>query len=293
MRPEPAGGAVTSKWDLFWFSEIAPHVYSVLRILFGLLGCASLVGLLDLPLFWSCQGLVASRGGLLCQSVGDLYPHAILAVSAVSFLAMAAGYQTRLAVACAFGSVFVMANWNDLPLSAAHQLLRAILFCLLWADCGRTWSVDAWLSRRRVSSDARTCRVPVWPLRLVQIQIAAVYPVTSLWKLNNVMWRDGTALHYVFENPQFRRFAVLASPSWDSWTTAATYATLFWELSFAFLVFYPRTRRWVLAVSVLMHLGVWATLEVGPFSWVMLAGYVAFLDTWEAVKAIKTTATGT
>ena len=61
--------------------------------------------------------------------------------SAISFAAMAVGYQTRLAVACAFGSIFLLAKWNDLPHSAAHQVLRSILFCLIWADCGRVWSV--------------------------------------------------------------------------------------------------------------------------------------------------------
>src|SRR4029077_13583343 len=124
--------SATSRWDLFWFADVAPEIFSVLRILFGLLGCLSLLGLLDLPLFWSCQGLVASRGSSLCQSVGDLYPRSVLLFSAASFVAMAVGYYTRLAVVASFGSVFLIAHWNNLPLSAAHQVLRTMLFCLMW-----------------------------------------------------------------------------------------------------------------------------------------------------------------
>ena len=78
--------------------------------------------------------------------------------------------------------------------------------------------------------------------------------------------------------PQFRRFPPLASPALDSWTTLATYATLAWELSFAFLVLHPRTRRWALALGIVIHLGMWATLELGPFSWIMVASYLAFAD---------------
>jgi len=202
----------------------------------------------------------------------------VLLFSVVSFTAMAAGYQTRLAVLCSFGSVFLLARWNDLPLSGAHQTLRAMLFCLLWADCGAMWSVDASLSRAKAPREPYRHRVPIWPLRLMRIQVAAIYFVTGLWKLNSVLWRDGSALHYVFENPQFRRFTMLASPAWDPWTTVATYATLAWELSFAFLLFHPRARRWALAAGVVVHLGMWATLELGPFSWVMLASYAAFLN---------------
>src|SRR5262249_37416203 len=158
----------------------------------------------------------------------------------------------------------LLAKWNDLPLSAAHQALRAFLFCLVWADGGRVCSLDAILD----GTVGQPKPVPIWPLRLIQIQVAAIYLVTGLWKLNNVMWRDGSALHYVFENPQFRRFAVLASPSLDLWTTLATYGTLAWELSFAFLILHPRTRKWVLAIGVAVHLSLWMLLELGTFSWV-------------------------
>lgn len=284
VRPEPsAPRSLADWWNELWFTEVAPDIFAVLRILFGLLGCLSLVGLFDLPLFWSCDGLVASRGSSVCQSltpagVGWLYPGAVLCVSAISFVAMTIGYRTRLAVACAFVSVFLIAKWNDFPLSAAHQALRSILFCLVWADCGRVWSVDSWLNRSTAKQGTDERRVPVWPLRLMQIQVAAIYFVTGLWKVNNIMWRDGTALHYVFANPQFRRFAFFASPALDSWTTLATYGTLAWELGFAVLVLHPRTRRWVLTVGIVIHLGMWASLELGLFSWVMLASYVAFLD---------------
>jgi len=33
-----------------------------------------------------------------------------------------------------------------------------------------------------------------------------------------------------------------------------------------------------LITGIGMHLGIWATMEVGPFTWMILATYVAFLD---------------
>ena len=285
MITEPPVQPSASRWNAFWFTTVPPNVYAILRMLFGLAGLISLVGLGDLPLFWSCNGLVASSGSPTCAAFAGrglawVPGGAILAFAGLSFLAMLIGYRTRFAVCFAFASVFLIARWNDLPLSAAHQVLRAVLFCLIWADCGAIWSVDSWLARRNDVRGATTATqgTPIWPLQLLRIQVAAVYLVTALWKINNVAWQDGSALHYVFENPQFRRFAFLASPTLDAWTTGATYVTLAWELAFAFLVLHPRTRRWAIIVGILMHLGMWTALELGPFSWVMLASYVAFVD---------------
>ena len=58
----------------------------------------------------------------------------------------------------------------------------------------------------------------------------------------------------------------------------ATYITLFWEMSFPIMLFHRWTRRVALLMGVFLHLGLWVALELGPFSWVMLASYIAFLD---------------
>jgi hypothetical protein len=276
------GSRLTGWWNRFWFSETDPRIYAGLRILFGLLGLISLLGLLNLPLFWRCDGLTASRGDAVCQyfearGLGWLPGSATLGLSALSFLAMAAGLFSRVATVAAFASMYLLARWNALPLSAAHQVLRCMLFCLIWADTGRVWSVDAWWGRRR-GRPARSAPPLIWPQQLIRIQVAAIYLVTGLWKLNNVLWRDGSALHYVYENHQFRRFAMPESGWVDATTTLATYLTLAWELTFSFLVMHRRTRRVALALGVAIHLGMWLTLELGPFSWIMLASYVAFLE---------------
>jgi hypothetical protein len=43
-------------------------------------------------------------------------------------------------------------------------------------------------------------------------------------------------------------------------------------------VLHRKTRIVALVTGVTMHFGIWATMEVGPFTWVMLASYIAFLD---------------
>jgi uncharacterized membrane protein YphA (DoxX/SURF4 family) len=173
-------------------------------------------------------------------------------------------------------ALLVEKQWNQLPLSAAFQVHYTLMFCLALAETGEVWSVDAWLRRRRGDTSARA--VKIWPLRLFRAQVALIYFFTGFWKFQDVHWRDGSAMHYVMNNLTFRRFPI-DPPLWiDPILTLMTYLTLVWELSFPFLLFNRITRRVVLWLGLGMHVGMWAVLEVGPFSWVMICSYVAFLD---------------
>jgi hypothetical protein len=107
-----------------------------------------------------------------------------------------------------------------------------------------------------------------------------VYLSSGLFKLLGAAWRDGSAIHYTTgQNVYGRIFDVYPLPANFDWVlTLITYATLFWEIGFAFLLLNRATRRVALLLGIAMHLGILALMEVGPFSWMMLATYVAFLD---------------
>jgi vitamin K-dependent gamma-carboxylase-like protein len=275
---------LVDRWTGFWFAAIPCHAYALLRILFGALGCASLIGLRDLQTFWALDGLVPAdaaglglKAAVLDSGLAAVAPAAIYAGCLASFAGMTIGFRSGVTVPLALAASLVQLAWNDLPLSAAHAVVQGVLFCLIWADCGAVWSVDAWLERRR-TPDLPAPHSVIAPLRLIQFQIALVYLSTGLWKLHSPLWRDGSALHYVLNTNVFHRFPYALPVSFEPVLTLATYATLLWELSFAFLVLYGPTRRLALAAGVLVHLGMMTAIEIGPFSLVMLAGYVAFLD---------------
>jgi hypothetical protein len=285
-----AVSSVLGAWQRFWFAEIPPHIYGLLRILIGLIACATLLGLRDLPAFWSLDGIVpASDRGLgvkaflLSHGLGTIAGRGLFFFSLASFASMALGFRTGLAVPLSLVSSLVQISWNVLPLSGAQAVVQVVLFCLIWTDCGAVWSVDAWLAaKREVDSGGQGPPLAlIAPLRLVRFQVAMIYLSTGLWKLFSEQWRDGSALHYVLNNHLFRRYPVGLPVSLDWLATAATYGTLFWELGFAFMLLYAPTRRLALVAGVLIHIGMLATIEIGPFSWVMLATYTAFLDPWK------------
>ncbi len=59
--------------------------------------------------------------------------------------------------------------------------------------------------------------------------------------------------------------------------TACTWLILAWGLSFPALVLWRRSRPWALGMGALVHLGIALTLDVGHFSFTVLAFYPLFL----------------
>jgi len=272
------------RWEQFWFAPIRPHTYALLRIVLGTLGCLILIGLRDLRTFWYLDGLVPiSAGGLgiktflLSHGMGHLAGAVLYFCTLASFVSMAVGFVARASVVAAFTTSLMQVSWNYLPLSGADAAMRALLFCLVWADCGSVWSMDAWLARRR-GHPLRESTYVIAPLRMMQFQVALIYLNAGLWKLLNPLWRNGTAVHYVLESNVYRRFPYELPVSVEPLISVLTYATLCWELTFAPLLLFRPTRRVALVAGVMIHLGMLLTIEIGPFHFVMLASYLAFLN---------------
>ena len=277
--------SLMDRWQRFWFELIPTHIYALLRIVFGAIGCMTLIGLSDVSTFWDPNGFVpvgdsglGLKTFLLAHGLGHAAGIVIYVCTLASFVSMTVGFASSISVMLAMFLSVVQLAWNHLPLSGADSALRAFLFCLMWADCGAVWSVDAWIQRTRIASPGNEPIYPIAPLRLLRFQIALIYFNAGLWKLLNPFWRNGSAVHYVLETNVYHRFPVLLPATFDWVIPVLTYGTLFWELAFAFLLLFGPTRRVAIALGILLHVGMLLTIEIGPFHWVMLASYLAFLD---------------
>jgi hypothetical protein len=270
------------RWEMFWFEDVPSDVFVLVRIAVGVAGLISVLGFLPVDVFWSPMGIAPIPGGghgirgmLVQHGLGDAAGLALFLTLIVSFTCMTLGLFTSASVAACFLGCVLQSHWNSLPLTSGHTVLVAVLFALVWADCGGRPSLD---SRR--GKPAGPDHQAVWPLRLIQIQIALVYASSGLFKLLGYTWRDGSAIHFTTtQNVYARIFDVYTFPASLDWTlTLLTYSTLCWELTFPLLMLNRTTRKLALLMGIGVHLGIWLLMEVGPFSWMMLASYVAFLD---------------
>ncbi len=275
---------IANQWETFWFEDVPPDLYALLRIVFGLLGLLSVLELTPVSMFWAIDGIAPIPGSglgvrsfLVDHGLGGIAGWAYFGGSVVGFSLMTIGFMTRPAVwACLIASAFLW-SWNHLPLSSANQVLISILFCLVWADCSAEPSIDALVRRRRGLQSGPTVQ-PIWPLRLMRFQVCLIYFNSGISKFAYPVWRDGAAVHYAVNLNIFHRFPWPLPPSLDWATTVATYVALFWEITFPVLMLNRITRRLALLLGIALHAGMWSTLELGAFSFMMIATYLSFMD---------------
>ncbi len=238
----------------------------------------------------SLPGVLAWTGATT-TAVGGLW-----AASLVGALGMALGVATR-ASAVLFALSYAQLGWiNPAADRGIDMLVRNVAWVLAFSGSHAVWSVDAWVARLRGRPLAAT--IESWPRRLLAVQLVVVYWMAGLQK-TGIGWTplgDFSALYVVLQDPSIaaHRFAWLAEVY--PLTQLATAATMLfeWGAPAVFLArWYARTRTrrgWLraqfnrypvvpgwLAIGVLLHLGIAATMQLGIFPWAMLALYPLML----------------
>ncbi|MDQ8003769.1 MAG: HTTM domain-containing protein [Pedobacter sp.] len=111
------------------------------------------------------------------------------------------------------------------------------------------------------------------------IQITFVYFFTALAKLQGSLWLNGTAVFYTMRVAEFR------ATDWNIpltrnyfFVVLATYFTLLWELAFAFLIWFKKTKFWIIGLGFFFHVGIFIFMRIDNFSWIMIGSYALFID---------------
>ena len=110
------------------------------------------------------------------------------------------------------------------------------------------------------------------------IQVCIIYLVTALIKVHSDLWYNGTATYYTLRVEKY-----MASPLNIYLTqniyfvTFSTYSVLLFELAFAFLIWFKKTKWYLLSYGVIFNLGIWFLMRIEVFPWIMIATYMVFI----------------
>ena len=109
---------------------------------------------------------------------------------------------------------------NTLFWEGTDTVFRVFMAYLVLSRCGHAYSVDNWLRCRRLRKAGTLSgpdgpepvyrRIPVWPRRLMMLQLAALYLVTGALKSGGV-WQRGDAIYYALNLDHFHRVAAAAA----------------------------------------------------------------------------------
>lgn len=275
----------------FFLKPVSPYPVAVFRILFGLCACGTLLLLHSEWLNWfgvhgwvSMETIARAESGFRLNLfsavpeddgwIGGLY-WLFLAAS----ISLTLGLGTRISSVIVFLSLNSLNQRNPLILHGGDAFLRSAGFFLMFARSGAVLSVDAAIRRMRQPRGGDTAPlIPPWPQRLIQIQIAVIYLASFWWKAKGNTWWDGTALFYVLNLREIRRFP---TPHFFThlWILrAGSWAAMAFELLFPLLVWFRTFRNPLLIAGLCFHLSLEYALNIPMFQWDMLAAYVLFMD---------------
>ena len=275
-------------WNQFWFKSIDARQYAALRIAFGGLSVVYLLGLLPYVetqfsgLGWlrDIQQIAVQNGGswslffIQAGAQATTLAYAIVWMGIIAAFMLMIGWQSRLAATITWLVWVSLWNRNPLLLDGDDAILKLMCFYLMLSSCGNCWSVDACLQ-------IKPQQVSVWPLRLIQFQIALIYFDSGWVKFHSPEWLDGTIMQYVLIHPQYSR--------WDGWSfidnpllsgvlVALAGFIRWWELLFPFLLINAHSRKISLLIGILFHVGLLLTMNLRWFPVIMLSLYPALLS---------------
>ncbi len=297
-----------SWWARFWHAPVRAERLALVRVMFAfaLLTDQLFQYLPNLEYFFGSTGVAPAgvNDGYLLRSwrwpilifytdnmtvIGGTFAAWVAAT-----VMMLLGWRTRLAVFLVWFGTMCFTTRNPNLKNGGDDTLQLALFLLLISPCGAALSLD-YLRRKRKAlrglthttgvrplpdSLARPTIMP-WAVRLFQLQLCVIYCSTGIAKLRGHTWWYGTSVHNVLNDVTMSRWSYAQVPL-PFWVTAPlTYATLFFEVFFPLLVLFRVTRKWALWGGILFHLGIYATIEVGWFSFYSIAMYGVWMsDEW-------------
>jgi hypothetical protein len=279
---------IVAAFDRFCFAPIDLRLVGVMRALYAalLLVNVALWGP-DLLLWFGESGVMPFEQA---RSLGDpdtltlfaLLPRTDLTVQVayalflVHIVLLGVGLWSRLQAVFTYVWLLSFQHRHVALFDGEDMVFRLLGAAFVFLPIASCYSLDAWLARRRGRPYAR--HGSAWALRLVQLEISAIYLSTAWEKLRGQDWLDGTALYYVSRlDDVFGHFpipsAILAS------LTALklmTWSVLAIEVSLPLALWIPRTRRIGILLAVALHLGIEYSMSLFLFEWVMLLGLLSF-----------------
>ncbi len=193
-----------------------------------------------------------------------------------SSLAFTVGCYTRIAGSIAIALHLLFLAIHPLAHYGWAQVMAPLTLCVVLSRAGEFRSVDAWRRLRRVGASIPSALVPAWPMRLLQVHVAAMYFHTGFARIDDPDWLRGEVLFEALTRALFTRFT-LDLEFFMPALLLLSFATFLLEPLAAFVLWIPRVRTLCALALIAMHLILEVLTNVGWWNYIMIGGLLAFL----------------
>jgi predicted DCC family thiol-disulfide oxidoreductase YuxK len=167
----------------------------------------------------------------------------------------------------------------------ADILVGCVLFVLCFAPIGRALSLDRVRAVRAAKRENLAATLPPYSspmagacIRLIQLQMAVLFFCSATSKLKYDEWWSGDAIWLVFTLPDYFNSFLTGLIAQHYWLSAAgTYGTILIEIAYPFLIWQRRTRPYMLAAALFLHLMFALLMSLIFFACAMTTGHISFV----------------
>ncbi|MDQ2049882.1 HTTM domain-containing protein [Natronolimnohabitans sp. A-GB9] len=212
---------------------------------------------------------------------GSAWVQALLfVVAAFAAVCLLVGYRMRLATAVSLVLLASLHARNPLLVNGGDTILLSFLFLGLFLPLDARWAIDA---SQRSDGDQRVCSLATATLLA---HFTAIYAVNAVLKYQSDAWMAGDAVSRIF---YLEEYIVGLGPFLAEQSTLLAAANWLWvallTVSVFLVVYTGRPRIALVAAFVAAHLGLAATMRLGIFPFVMIAGLLLFLppSVWDRI----------
>ena len=300
----------TQKLYNFWFAKEKTLNLGIFRIVFGLFILKILLlsyfhwqeyygvdGIISLERFINARGgwFLASLKSIFALSSNPQFIWVIYGLGLLTTLCFIVGLGTRIATIILYIFWLSLCQRNSAIIDSKDIVVQMLLFYSCFAPLGNTLSVDN-VFRRKLLKKRRNIlnyippKQSVWSVRLLQISIALIYPLSAIDKLySDIAWRDGSMMYYVSLYDAWFRFTDVDLLHNYVLSCISTYSALILEFVFPLLVWFKQTKYWILIMMALFHISIAIVMNefILQFSLVMLISYTLFLDAEVIIKVFS------
>ncbi|MFD2841741.1 HTTM domain-containing protein [Populibacterium corticicola] len=210
----------------------------------------------------------------------------ILLLAAIS---LAVGWHTRIATLIALILHTSLVYSDGVYMDQSDNLLRMALIYMLFMRCSEFWSLDSRRTSRNLTDRTRfaSSRYSGYFSILHNASLAAfgahlclIYAASAMFKVQGDKWQNGTAVFYPLQLPHYAPFPELNAlvSSNGIAVMTASYAAVYFQLFFPFMLLHRVLRKVALLGVVGMHLGIAVLMGLPFFSFFMLAGDSIFVS---------------
>jgi hypothetical protein len=190
----------------------------------------------------------------------------VFAIFALALLGLGLGWKTRVFAVIAWLAHTLTVNSGYMSLYGIDTMIQLSLFYFVWMPVGAAVSLDAWRRGKPVVPTAAAGLA----LRTLQLHMCIIYFDAGLGKLRGAQWRNGEAMWRALTSADFAIFDFSWLARVPSVAVFLCWATMVIEIGYPLFIWSRRTRPWWIVLTVVLHLGIAATLGLWMFSLMMI-----------------------